>query len=83
MYFTFVKQNFYREEPDPLQVFLWESARKVTDSYTEDEWKKISVKGVIRRYTEHLMAIAFSAPKADTQVDLFSWLLNHNLFYFS
>ena len=66
----------YREQPDPLQVMLWDSGRKVTSEYSEDDWKKISIKAIVKRVTEHPMANMFAAPKADSQVLTFTFFIS-------
>ena len=61
-----------REKPDDLQVLLWDSARKVTDEYGEDDWKKLSIKSVVKKYVDHPSANMFCAPKADAQVNFYT-----------
>ena len=64
-----------RWEPEDLQVIMWESGRKVTDEYTEEDWKKINIKSIVNKYTKHPSAAMFAAQKADSQV--FNCLLKH------
>ena len=58
-----------KDIPIDLQVVLWESGRKVTSEYAEGDWKKISIKPILRRCVDHPSANMFRAPKADPQLN--------------
>ena len=51
-----------------MQRLLWESGRKTTSEYSENDWKNNGVKGIVKKWTDHPMAATFAAPKADPQV---------------
>ena len=68
MCFNIYIPTFCREAPDPLQVVLWDSGRKVTSEYGDEDWKKLSIKGIVKRFTSHPGAVMFSAQKPDSQL---------------
>ena len=62
-----------RKEPEELQVYLWETSRKVSSDCAPNDWKRLSIKSVVRKYTEHPSAVMFSAPQAEPQLEDLKW----------
>ena len=54
-----------RKEPEELQVYLWETSRKVSSDFAPNDWKRLTIKSMVRKYTEHPSAVRFSAPQAE------------------
>ena len=53
------------EEPEELQVYLWETSRKVSSDFAPNDWKRLTIKSMVRKYTEHPSAVMFSTPQAE------------------
>ena len=49
-------------------MFFWETSRKVTQDNAPDDWKKLTTKSIVHRYTEHPGAAMFKAPAAEPQL---------------
>ena len=54
--------------PSAETVQVWAKARKVTEDYDRDEWKKTTKVHSILKYTAHLGARSFKAPSVDSEV---------------
>ena len=57
-----------RVSPSAETVQVWAKARKVTEDYDRDEWKKTTKVHSILKYTAHLGARSFKAPSVDSEV---------------
>ena len=56
-----------RVKPSNLALDAWAKARKVTDDYQDEDWKKASEDSSIKNYTMHPAASPFKAPEADAE----------------
>ena len=57
-----------RVSPSAETVQVWAKARKITEDYDMDEWKKTTKVPSILKYTAHLGARCFKAPAVDSEV---------------
>ena len=57
-----------RVKPAGETVRLWTQARKVTDDYNAEDWKKTISNPVVQQYTSHPGAKSFKAPAVDSEV---------------
>ena len=55
-----------RVVPDDESVRIWARARKVTDDYDIEDWKKSVKLPIVPKYTSHPAARSFKAPAADS-----------------
>ena len=58
----------HRVSPSAETVQVWAKARKITEDYDMDEWKKTTKVPSILKYTAHLGARCFKAPAVDSEV---------------
>ena len=62
------KINKVEIQPAKESGRTWERARKVTEGYDIEDWKKSVKIPVVQNYTSHTLARCFKAPSVDIEV---------------
>ena len=65
-----VKAKRQKLKPSAYQKQLWAEARHMSEEYNPGDWKNVSVKRLLREYTDHPEAKMFKAHLADGEVAL-------------
>ena len=64
------KAKKQRMKPSPVQKKMWLEARHMSEEFNQDDWKTVSVKRLLKDYTEHPEAKSFKCHEADGEVSL-------------
>ena len=64
------KPKKQRMKPSPVQKKMWLEARHMSEDFNLDDWKKVSVKRLLKDYSEHPEAKIFKCHEADGEVSL-------------
>ena len=69
--FSFIqRQAARRVEPDEEDKKLWMETRRMSKEFSEDDWKKVKVTGLVDYYSGHADAKVFKALEADPEVGI-------------
>ena len=65
---VFSKPKDKKLVPSEEQVEGWKRARKMSQEFNDEDWKKLSAKSSVEKYTGHGSALDFQAMEVDSEI---------------